>query len=275
MGLLTSQQVTAYYERFKSIDVTFTREIIRVTGLNTNQVCIKCQSDVWPCVIFSSSLERVKIVANVKSGILRKLEQAGQAASLRFCFKRPELGSPVVFYVNVNFTACSAYSSSADTGLLSFKFAQRPPDDFIEIMGRVLDANSSASRRRDERITINPDTVRRLGLMTREIAVFIEGTPRRCILRDISFSGVKIIIMGVAKFLTGKTMAMRIDFNNPRESFFLPGNFVRDEAVEGRSDLVALAVQFDETAIPMGYKLRINNFLTQARAAGGGRGTNV
>jgi hypothetical protein len=41
MGLLTSQRISLYFDRFKGIDVTFTKEIIQVTGLITQQVHLK------------------------------------------------------------------------------------------------------------------------------------------------------------------------------------------------------------------------------------------
>jgi hypothetical protein len=85
-------------------------------------------------------------------------------------------------------------------------------------------------------------------------------------LRDISFSGAKIIIMGVAKFLVDKETAVRLDFDDPRESFLVKGKFVRAENVEGRKELVALAVDFKENEVPMGYKVRLNDYLSVVRA---------
>jgi hypothetical protein len=267
MGVLTSQKITVYYERFKTIDVTFTKEIIQVTGLITNQVYLKCVGDFWPCVIYSSSFQGAKIVANRRSGILQKLEQANNMVSLRFCFKNPDTGNPVTFFVTTRSAGYTSYGGSKDVGLFALQFTQRPPDDLIEIMGRILDATVNSTKRREERILITPDSTRRLSLLSKESAVFIQGVPRRCILRDISFSGAKIIMMGVAKFLVDRDAAMRMDFDDPRESFLMRGKFIRSEIVEGRKDLVALAILFDETIVPMGYKIRINDFLSQVRAS--------
>jgi hypothetical protein len=72
--------------------------------------------------------------------------------------------------------------------------------------------------------------------------------------------------MGVAKFLVGKETALRLDFDDPRESFLLRGKFARAEFVEGRKELLALAIQFDEAAVPMGYKIRLNEFMSVVRA---------
>jgi hypothetical protein len=266
MGVVTSQKIAAYYDKYKAIDVTYTKEIIQVTGMITQQVYLKCVGDFFPCVVYSSSFQGAKIVANTKNGLVEKLQQANNSVSLRLCFKSPETGAPVTFFVSTRSAGFAPYGSSKDMALFTLQFTQRPPDDLIEIMGRLLDANINSARRRDERILLSADTIRKLKLLSKESAVFIEGVPRRCILRDLSFSGAKLIMMGVAKFLVDKRCALRLDFDDPRESFLIKGKFIRSETVEGRKDLVALAIIFDDGAVPMGYKLRLNDFLGQVRA---------
>jgi hypothetical protein len=265
MGLLTSQKLINLYERYKAINVTYTKEIIQVTGLITQQVFLKCVSDFWPCVIYSSSFSEAKVVVNTKSGLLAKLQQANNMVSLRFCFKNPDNGTPVPFFVSAKCLGYNAYGDSKDMAVFNLQFTQRPPDDLIEIMGRMLDANINSAKRKDERIIISPESIRRLHLTSKDTAVFIQQVPRRCILRDISFSGAKIIMMGVSKFLVDKDVALRIDFDDPREAFLIPGKFIRAEDVEGRKELIALGIVFNEKQIPMGFKMRINDYLSQVR----------
>jgi len=265
MGVLTSQKISEYYERFKSIEVTFSKEIIQVTGLITNQVYLKCVGDFWPCVVFSTSFQGAKLVVSLKSGILKKLEKANNMVSLRYCFKYAEKGNPVTFFVNARSSGYAPYGNSQDMALFSLQFTQRPPDDLIEIIGRILDANVNSAKRREDRIPISPESLRKLNIASKETSVYIQGVPRRCILRDLSFSGAKIIMMGVAKFLVEKVAALRIDFEDPRQSFLMKGKFVRSEVVEGRKELVSLAILFDENTVPMGYKVRINDFISQFR----------
>jgi hypothetical protein len=265
MGVLTGQKITSYYERYKAINVTFTKEIIQVTGLITQQVYLKCIGDFWPCVVYSSSFEGAKIVANIRSGLVQKLQQANNSVSLRFCFKYADSASPVTFFVATRAAGYAPYGGSKDVAMFTLQFTQRPPDDLIEIMGRLLDANVNSAKRREERIFLTPDIIRKLNILSKETAAFIQGVPRRCILRDLSFSGAKLIMMGVAKFLVNRESALRIDFEDPRESFLLKGKFIRSENVEGRKELIALAIQFDESAVPMGYKIRINDFLSTVR----------
>jgi hypothetical protein len=150
--------------------------------------------------------------------------------------------------------------------MMNIQFTQRPPDDLIEIVGRVLDANINATKRKNERIAISADTQRKMKLVSKEIAAFIQGVPRRCILREMSFSNAKLIMMGVAKFLVDKETALRFDFDDPRESFLVKGKFVSAESVEGKQEMLALAMNFDETQIPTGYKIRINEYINTVRA---------
>jgi len=266
MGVLLSQKITAYYDRFKDISVTFTKEIIQVTGLLTQQVHLKCGNDFWPCVVYSASFETAKIVANVKTGLLGKLQNTNNLVNLRFCFRPQGESNTITFFIAAKVLASVPYGNSQDVNMFTLQFTNRPPDDFIEIMGRVLDANVNSAKRKDVRIPMTPDNMRKLNILSTEGAVFIERVPRRCILRDLSFSGSKVIMMGVAKFLVDKEVALKIDFNDPREAFLIKGKFIRAENVEGKKEMVALGILFDEASVPMGFKMRLNDMLTTTRA---------
>jgi hypothetical protein len=268
MSILNTQRIEAFYNTFKGIDLTFTKDMIQVTGLITEQVHLKCGSDFWPCVFFSTSFQGAKIVANIKSGLVDKLQKANNSVSLRFCFKDLETGNPLTFFVAGRVIGLAPYKNSADVSLLSIQFTQRPPDDLIEIIGRVFDANVNSSKRKDDRILITTDTQRKLKLLSKETVAFIQEVPRRCILRELSFFNAKVVMLGVAKFIVDKETALRFDFDDPRESFLVKGKFVHSEEVQGKQEMVALAMNYDEAKIPMGYKIRINEYLNTVRGAG-------
>ncbi|MDR3342942.1 MAG: PilZ domain-containing protein [Treponema sp.] len=239
-----------------------TKEIVQAMGLIAKQIYVKCMGDFCPCVMYSSSFQSAKILVNIKAGLIQKLQEANNVASLRLCFKSIENREPVVFFVSTRSVGYSPYSSSKDVVMVTLQFTQRPPDDFIEILGRILDTSVNFARRKDERILLSNDNQRKLKIMSKESALFVQKVPRHCILRDISFAGAKIIVLGVAKFLEDREVSLYIDFSEPRERFLLKGTFVRSEIVEGRTDLVAFAMVFNDP-IPMGYKLRINDYFNQ------------
>ncbi len=266
MALLTSQQISKYYDTFKMIDVTFTKEVIKTTALQPQQVCLKCVGEQWPCVIYSTSFSGAKILASAKSLLGERIKGANNMVSLRFSFKISEKTDPRAFFVAGKVSGFAPYAqSNGDLQFISIQYTQRPPDDLIEILGRLLEANVNSARRRDERVLLTVDSMRRIGLQSKDTFVFIQGVPRKCIIRDLSFGGAKVIVVGLAKFLVGKECLLRLEFEEPRESLDIKGKVVRYEDVEGRKDLAAVAVQFDEQHIPMNYKIHVNDFITQTR----------
>jgi hypothetical protein len=93
----------------------------------------------------------------------------------------------------------------------------------------------------------------------------MQGETRVCILRDISFYGAKIIIMGTASLIEKKDIILTMDFEEPKKSYTLQGRFVRADTFEERKSLVALAISFEESTVPLGYKMRISNYINQQR----------
>ncbi|MCL2764635.1 MAG: hypothetical protein FWD40_05080 [Treponema sp.] len=179
MGVLTSQKISVYYERFKDIDVTLTKDMIQVTGLLTQQVHLKCGNDFWPCVVYTTSFTGAKVVANIKTGLLGKLQATNNFVNLRFCFRPPGESNTVTFFVAARVLASAPYGNSQDINMFTIQFSNRPPDDFIEIIGRVLDANVNSAKRKDVRIPLNADNMRKLNILSTETAVFIQSVPRR------------------------------------------------------------------------------------------------
>lgn len=261
MSIATSQQINRYFETFRAIDVTFTKEVIKTSGLLPQNVFVKCLGEQWPCVVYSSSFEGAKILATSKPAFMEKVSKANNLVSIRYSFKLPYKVDPVNFFVGGKVVGYSPYAQSNGTlQFVSIQYSQRPPEDFVEIIGGILEANVNSARRRDERILVTQEVMRKIGLARKESTVLIQGVPRRCIIRDLSFGGAKLIIVGLAKFLVGKDCLFRLDMEEPRETLEIPAKIVRYEDVEGRKDLTAIALQFDDKTVPMSYKLHINNY---------------
>ncbi|NLJ45390.1 MAG: PilZ domain-containing protein [Treponema sp.] len=270
MAILTSQQISKYYDAFRAIDVTFTKEVIKSTALLPQQVCLKCVGEQWPCVIYSTSFSGAKILASAKSALVERIKKANNMVSLRFSFKISDKADPRAFFVAGKVTGFAPYAqSNGDLQFIHIQYTQRPPDDLIEILGRLLEANVNSARRRDERILLTADSMRRICLQSKDTFIFIQGVPRKCIVRDLSFGGAKVILVGLAKFLVGKECLLRLDFDEPRESLDIKGTVVRYEDVEGRKDLAAVAIQFDGQHIPMNFKIHINDYIMQTRGPRG------
>ena len=71
--------------------------------------------------------------------------------SLRFCFADYDK-QMISFFVNGKVSDIKPYMNSAELSVITISFTQRPPDDLIERLGTLLDANANAIRRKEERI---------------------------------------------------------------------------------------------------------------------------
>lgn len=265
MGIATSQQLTKYYDQYRDTEITFTKDIIRALGLDPRQIYVKCNGGQWPCIINSTSFQLARIIVGTKGGAFSALaSKDNPTVNLRFCFSEQE-GEVITFLVSCRVTKMQPYMNSKDLVVVTLQYTQRPPDDLIEIVGRLLEANANAIRRREERVVINDDSKRKLGLMKEECVVIIQSVPRHCVLRDLSFSGAKVILIGLSQFLANKDAILRLEFDEPQEVVSIRGTIVSADLIQGRKDICAVSIKFDENFVPLSYKLHLNNFLTAVR----------
>ncbi|WP_432962906.1 PilZN3 domain-containing protein [Treponema sp. OMZ 840] len=264
MGVMTSQQISRFYDTYRDVEIMFSKEIIKTMNLDPRQIYIKCNSGQWPCIINSSSLMLAKIIIGTKGGAYAAIQKINTPVSLRFFFS-DQNGQTMSFFVNAHITAIDPYMNSTELAIATLTFNSKPPDDLIEMIGRLLETKDNAIKRKEERIAITAESKRRLSLLKEETIVRIQNVPRNCIVRDLSFSGAKMIMMGVAPFLKNKEAILQLDFEEPRETITLKGTTIHADPIEGRKELVTLCIKFDEASVPIAYKLHINNCLTAVR----------
>ena len=196
-----SKQLARYYETYRETQISFNMQVIKDTGLLPDQVQLKCRDKKWPCILYSASLTNSKILAKGTESFFETLHNANNRVSLRLSFRLPDKSDPLAFFVPAKVMGSNRYmKEKEDVHLLALTFNQKPPDDFIEIIGQLLEANANSQKRREERIIITKESSRGLGLYSNEGYVFIEQTSRKCIIRDLSFYGAKVLLAAVSCF---------------------------------------------------------------------------
>jgi Tfp pilus assembly protein PilZ len=266
MSTLTSQQISRYYNLYKQAVVSFNTRIIDALSLLPREICLRCKGETFPCIIYSTSMESAKVLANLSEKQFKLIREANKLVSLRFCFKISEKPTPLAFFVTAKVGGFSRFDkANADLYFISLTYTQKPPDDLIEMLGALLDANSNARQRKEVRIDIVPKTIKDLNLDSNGAMVYIDRVPRKCIIRDLSFSGAKLLVVGVAKYLLDKEANLHLSFGDQPEPLQLAGKIIRYEEVDGRKEIAALAVHFHEATLPVQYKIRINDYLRDFR----------
>jgi len=261
MAIVTSQQLSLYYDLYRSIEVTFTKDVTQLLGFLQDQVVLKLLGTPWHCLVYSSSLDGAKIILNLKPEQIEKLRASSNMVSLRYGFKVADKAEPVTFFANGKIKGYNRYNNAANGDLyfMTIEFTQRPSDDLIEILGRFLEANVNSQKRRDVRIPVSESTVKKIGFSSCNSIVAVDQVDRKCLVRDLSFGGAMVLIPGVGKFLEGRKTVLRLILEENSQVLQIAGKIIRVEPVEGRRDITLAALQFDEAAVPHAYKLKIND----------------
>lgn len=264
-SITTNQQINEYYNKYRENEIIFSKDIMRFLRLDPRQIYVKCAGSQWPCIINSTSFQQAKIIIGTNGGAFQQITRKdAPPVNLRFCFIESD-NQPLIFFVTCRVTDVTPYMNSKELAILTLSFTQRPPDDLIYKIGSLIDANQGFIYRKEERIVLNEDTKRLLGINKKESIVYIQSVPRRCIIWNLSFTGAKIIVLGVPKFLENKDCIIRLLFSDPTEIIDVKGTIVSVKTVEGRQDLVEAGIKFDENQVPLAYKMRINDFLSNRR----------
>lgn len=265
MEIQTAQQAQRLFEDYKNTEIIFTKDIIKVLKMDPRKIYIKSAGSQWPCIINSTSFLQAKIILGTAGGAFQALSKKNPAPiNLRFSFYQND-GQLLNFFVSGKVEKISPYMNNKDLAVITLQYTQRPPDDLIFMIGHLLDANQNFIRRKEDRILITQDSLRRLNLQRKETIVIIQNIPRHCILQDISFGGAKVILLGLAQFLMNKDVILKLEFRDPNEEIEIKGTIVASVFVQGRKDIFSASIKFDESSISLAYKLRINHYLTTMR----------
>lgn len=264
-SITTNQQINEYYNKYRENEIVFTKDIMRFMRMDPRQIYIKCAGSQWPCIINSTSFQQAKIIIGTQGGAFQQItKKDAPPVNLRYCFIEPD-NNPLVFFVTCRVTDVTPYMNSHDLAIVTLSFTQRPSDDLIYKLGTLIDAKEGFMYRKEERIVLNEDTKRVLGINKKETIVLIQNVPRRCILWNLSFSGAKIVVLGVPKFIENRDCIIRLLFSEPNEIIDVKGTVVSAAPVQGRQDLAEAGIKFDENQVPLAYKIRINEYLSNRR----------
>ena len=262
MGVTTSHHISNYYDFFRDKEIVFTNANVKALRIDPRQVYLKCNGGQWPCIINSSSLQQAKVFVGANSGVFDLIrKQKDLPISIRYCFLDNNQ-NPVMFFVNSTVIEVKPYANSKELVILTLNFTQRPPDDLILRLGEFLEVNENFKTRKEERISLNENSLRQLSIPKEESYIFISGVPRKCIMKDLSFGGARIMLVGIPKFLIEKSVELKIFFTDTNEKVSIPGIVKGANFLEGRKDICVINVNFNEEERPISYKFHINSYIT-------------
>ena len=262
MSVTTSHHISRYYDYYRDKEIVFTKANLKSLRIDPRQIYLKSNGGQWPCIINSSSLQQAKVIIGTASGIYSTIQKNRTAPiSIRYCFF-DQNNEPIQFSVNCTVLEIKPFQGSNELSMVTLTFTQRPPDDLIIRIGEFIEVNENFQNRKEERIAINENSLRLLGIPKEESYIFIAGVPRKCILKDISFGGAKAMLVGIPKFLENKNVDLRLFFSDTNEKISLQGIIKNSDFLPGRKDISIVHIEFVPDEIPMTYKFHINSYIT-------------
>lgn len=262
MQTLTAQHLARLFEEFGGTEVTFNAQVIMESGLVTSDVRLTIGSHHRSCVLYACSMKGARVIVEISRDDHDLLARSSSMTTLRLSFRQKEEKSPVSFIVPCHAASLSDYNTNKpQLRFATLEFTQKPPDALVNILGSLLEIKTNAIRRRDQRVILTPENMKKIGLDSRESCLSINGAPLRCLVRDLSFGGAKVLLSMLGVPSDARKALLKLQRCEVQDDTVLDSSIVRVEDVQGHDDLVALSLQY-ATEPPISYKQKINSIFS-------------
>jgi hypothetical protein len=255
MPSFTSYTINSYYERYREIEITFTKKIAEMTKLISEDVFLKCGNAQYPCIINSSSMAGAQIIISSTASFFEQVRKNNQKVFLRFAFTRLDKATPLTFFIQSKVDGFTPLPDRKNLFFVRISYSQRPPDDLIGILGLLIEeASSNMVKRKEERIAITSVVLKELKIKDQRCVIIFQNSKVLCILRDVSPSGAKVIIQGKGDVFADKQVFLCIQFEAEKNPCVLTASVKRIEEIKEREDFVALGLEFIESPTLKGFQ---------------------
>jgi hypothetical protein len=254
MTLLGSSVLQNLYQEYLDTELTYSKDVATGLGLLPAETTLKWQGELFVCVVHSCSFRQAKVLIRLNAAQGKAMELGSRITTLTLTFLQPKTSKKELFQFNG--TLQILQQQGAQEGersvLMGLVFSHRPAEGFLQIQGSYLNLKKEANQRKEDRITLNAETKDLLGLTSLNTTVAVDHIERKCLLRELSYSGARVILTGVAPFLVDKQFSLSVPFQEDLP-LAIPGRIVRAEAVEGHRGLAVIALGYDPDQVPVEY----------------------
>lgn len=253
------QELERVYEKLKNRSITFNQEVIDSIGLINEKFAFSCGNEVFPCIIYSSSMVETKLIAKLDPYFFKFLTINRNTIVLRFLFKQPYQNTPITYLLYAKVRNHKLYEcDTPNLHFISVEFIKIPPEDFIRIMSRYLIDKIKGDQRVGDRVILDADDEDRLGVKLMKNYLFIDGRRTECVLTELSIFSAKILINGpVEEFPKGVSSLLVMRVRDMEAIGEMMGTIERVEVINKHKNLMAVIINFNQDMIPPQYKMWI------------------
>lgn len=254
MTLLGTSVLQNLYKEYLDTELSYSKEVSSGLGMVPTDSTLKIQGELYPCVVHSSSFRIAKVLVRVPAAQWKAVELGSKLTTLTLTFLQAKTGKKELFQFNGTVQILQKYGAN-DTEVSVFMavtFGHRPPEGFLEAQGGYLNLRKEASQRQEDRIPVTNETRELLGLASLNTTVTVDHIERKCLIRDLSYNGARVILSGVAPFLLEKPFSLTMPLVD-QAGLHIPGTIVRAEAVDGHRGLAVIALGYHPERVPVEY----------------------
>jgi len=270
MALLGSAVLQNLYQEYQDTELTYTKDVAVGLGLLPGESSIKWQGSSYPCVVHSGSFNSAKVLVKLTSSQWRAMQIGSKLTTLTMTMVQSKAGRKELININGTLQLLQQPGSGGEVSvLLGVTFAHRPPDNFLQAQGSYLSLRQEANQRTEERILLSPENKDLIGVMNLNTIVTVDHIERKCLIRDLSYTGARAILTGVAPFLVDKPFTLQVPL--AEGTIQIPGKIVRADPVEGHKGLAVIAMGYHTDHVPLDYLKAIQKAIKLGLAAQSGR----
>lgn len=252
--------IIEFYSKHKDFDIIFNSNVIRTLGLKADQITFKCGNLNIPCILYSSSLNKARIIAKIDDTIKMALEDNDFNINLRFTFYISKLKQTMSFYVGSTILDYDRYDSdNTDLYFVYITFDKMPPREFIEILGEHITKQVNQHKRAVERVIVESNK-------NLESFIFKDGNGKKCVLTEISLFSAKILVSATPNEFKEKSSTLLIMKSSQIKGLGeMLGYIERVEEINSKEGIISIIITFDQESIPPGYKMWVAECMEMVR----------
>jgi hypothetical protein len=199
-----------------------------------------------------------KVLSPLGDAFFQNLKQANNLVSLHLVFLSPDSKREIPLFINAKVDSYNPYQgATSHLYFVSLNYLNKPPDDFINIIGQYFEHKLEPEKRQAERIVISSKNEMDFGIQPMDTFLFINGKGRKCILSELSVTSAKVVISGIVEEFENKRAIAIMKIKALKEVGEVVGDITRCEPISEQDGIISLILVFDETMMPPSYKMWI------------------
>jgi hypothetical protein len=254
MSLLGTSVLQNMYQEYLDTELTYSKEVAAGLGLLPAEASLKWQGALFPCVVHSCSFRVAQVLVRLTEAKWKEMEAGSRIGTLTLTFLQPKTAKKELFQFNGSLQVVQYHGAGEGelSVLMTVTFSHRPPEGFLQAHGSYLGLKKEANQRKEDRIPMTNQARDLMGLSNLNTTVTVDHIDRKCLIRELSYTGARAILTGVAPFLLDKPFALTVPMVDPHP-MSIPGRIVRAEPVEGHKGLAVIALGYHPDRVPVEY----------------------